>query len=266
MTDEKELAHQQFSDDLALYALGSLDAASAAKLEQHLGQCGPCRKELAELRAGAAVLALSATGAAAPTRSRSRLMAAIAQEKLAAAEPERLMLRWRRPWWSLAPVFASLLLALFAIMLWQENESLKDSVAAAHEQQQRLQAHLERISMTIGLLSSPDAAHVTLVSTGAKPQPQIKTIYEKKSGRLLLMATDLAPLRAGKTYELWLVPTQGAPIPAGLFHPDARGSVALSPSAVPAGSEAKAFAVTIEPESGSATPTMPIVMMGAAGS
>src|SRR5438067_2562653 len=266
MTDEKELAHQQFSDDLALYALGSLDAASAAKLEQHLGQCGACRKELADLRGGAAVLALSATGPAAPERSRSRLMAAIAQEKAADAASESLMLRLRRPWWTLAPVFASLLLALFAIMLWQENESLKDSLAAAHEQQVRLQAHMERIRETIRLLNAPDAAHITLVSTGAKPQPQIKTIYEKKSGKLLLMATNLAALPAGKTYELWLVPAQGAPVPAGLFRPDARGSVALSPSAVPAGSEAKAFAVTIEPESGSSTPTMPIVMMGAAGS
>src|SRR5438067_3601656 len=178
MTDEKELAHQQFSDDLALYALGSLDAASAAKLEQHLGQCGACRKELADLRGGAAVLALSATGPAAPERSRSRLMAAIAQEKAADAGPESLMLRLRRPWWTLAPVFASLLLALFAIMLWQENESLKDSVASAREQQQRLQAHLERFSKTVSLLSSPEATHITLVSTGTKPQPQIKAVYE----------------------------------------------------------------------------------------
>ena len=266
MTDEKELAHQQFAGDLALYALGSLDAAAAARLEAHLGQCGACRTELSELRGGAAVLALSATGAAAPARSRARLMAAIAQDKSAAqSEPERLF-RLRRPWWSLAPVFTSLLLALFAIMLWQENATLKDSLAAAHEQQARLQAHADRIRDVIRLLTAPDAAHITLVSTGARPQPQIKAIYEKKSGRLLLMATNLAPLPAGKTYELWLVPPQGAPIPAGLFRPDARGGVALAPSAVPAGSEAKAFAVTIEPESGSSRPTMPIVMMGAAGS
>lgn len=31
---------------------------------------------------------------------------------------------------------------------------------------------------------------------------------------------------------------------------------------LPAGMEAKTFAVTIEPETGSPTPTMPIVMMG----
>ena len=50
MAEEKQLAHEQFADDLALYALGSLDAASAAKLEGHLGQCGSCRRELEELR------------------------------------------------------------------------------------------------------------------------------------------------------------------------------------------------------------------------
>jgi anti-sigma-K factor RskA len=34
---------------------------------------------------------------------------------------------------------------------------------------------------------------------------------------------------------------------------------------IPAGVEAKAFAITIEPEGGSTTPTMPIVLMGAGG-
>jgi anti-sigma-K factor RskA len=32
---------------------------------------------------------------------------------------------------------------------------------------------------------------------------------------------------------------------------------------LPDGVEAKAFAITIEPEQGSATPTMPIMLMGA---
>jgi anti-sigma-K factor RskA len=32
---------------------------------------------------------------------------------------------------------------------------------------------------------------------------------------------------------------------------------------IPAGVEAKAFAITIEPEAGSTKPTMPIVMQGA---
>jgi len=62
---------------------------------------------------------------------------------------------------------------------------------------------------------------------------------------------------------LWLIPTSGAAIPAGVFKPDAHGSASVVDPALPAGAEAKAFAITVEDEAGSATPTMPIVMMGA---
>jgi hypothetical protein len=47
-----------------------------------------------------------------------------------------------------------------------------------------------------------------------------------------------------------------------MFKPDARGSAMVINPPLPAGVEAKTFAVTIEPEQGSTTPTMPLVMMG----
>jgi len=65
------------------------------------------------------------------------------------------------------------------------------------------------------------------------------------------------------SYDLWLIPTSGAPIPAGVFKPDAHGSATVINPPLPARVEAKAFAMTIEAEQGSSTPTMPIVMMGA---
>jgi hypothetical protein len=46
-----------------------------------------------------------------------------------------------------------------------------------------------------------------------------------------------------------------------MFKPDARGTAMVMNPPLPAGVEAKAFAITIEPEQGSSTPTMPIVMM-----
>ncbi len=36
---------------------------------------------------------------------------------------------------------------------------------------------------------------------------------------MMLMAGNLAPVPAGKAYELWIIPTQGAPMPAGIFSP-----------------------------------------------
>jgi anti-sigma-K factor RskA len=66
-----------------------------------------------------------------------------------------------------------------------------------------------------------------------------------------------------KAYELWLIPLNGAPMPAGVFKPDVRGSAVIINPPLPAGVEAKAFAITVEAETGASTPTMPIVMMGA---
>ena len=74
----------------------------------------------------------------------------------------------------------------------------------------------------------------------------------------------MQPLPEDKTYELWVIPSSGAPIPAGLFRPDTAGSASVVLPTIPHGVQAKAFGVTIENAGGSATPTVPIVLSGAA--
>ena len=49
--------HEQYAEDLALYALGALDEKAA--LEKHLAECASCRRELEQLRGDAALLALT---------------------------------------------------------------------------------------------------------------------------------------------------------------------------------------------------------------
>jgi anti-sigma-K factor RskA len=104
---------------------------------------------------------------------------------------------------------------------------------------------------------------VTLVAAKTPPQPQGKAIYLKDRSSLIFLANNMPVLPAQKAYELWLIPKTGNPIPAGVFKPDAHGSATVVNPPLPAGVEAKAFAITVEPESGSSTPTMPIVMVGA---
>ena len=61
-----------------------------------------------------------------------------------------------------------------------------------------------------------------------------------------------------------MIPADGsyAPIPAGTFHPDDRGNASVITPDLPKGVPAKAFGVTIEPDGGSQTPTLPIIMAG----
>ncbi len=250
--------HEQFAEDLALYALGSLEGEPAASLEQHLEECAACRQELARLTGDMALLALVTSGPAPPQRARQRLLKAIVHE------PRSLRTVYlRRRWWTLAPVFASLILAVFAIMLWRENARQRDRIEGLRADAARSQASIEGAKHLLVLLTDPSAQHVTLVAAQAKPQPAGKAIYMPRNGALVFMASNLAPLAPEKTYELWLVPMHGdKPMPAGMFTPDPKGNAMVMMPPMTAGIEAKTFAVTIEPAGGSATPTMPMVLVG----
>jgi anti-sigma-K factor RskA len=253
-------AHEQFADDLALLALGSLKGDARAELEAHLAECAACRREAQQFRGDLALLALSLEGPAPPARARERLIAALGRETRTrtVAAPAR---SWR--WWVWAPVVAAVLFAVFGMLLWRENARLRQDLEQATATSGQDKAELERTRKIVAALTAPDAARFTLVAANAKPQPQGKAIYVPRTGSLIFLASNFAPAPSSKAYELWLLPASGAaPVPAGVFKPDAKGSASLILPPLPSNVEAKAFAITIENESGRATPTPPILMIG----
>jgi len=151
-------------------------------------------------------------------------------------------------------------------VLWNQNSHLLSNAVklTAFAEQQKLLA--DKSARIADILNASDAQHVVVLPVNYKtPPPEGKAIYSRQRGGLIFMVSNLNPLPAQKAYELWLIPMQGAPMPAGVFKPDTRGSAMVVNPPLPAGVEAKAFAITIEPEQGSTTPTMPIVMMGSGG-
>lgn len=250
-------AHQQISEDLVQYALGELTSPQSGELREHLDSCPACRRELEDIHSGMAVLAMSSAASAPPARSRARLLTAIA------AEPHSRPVVMRRPWWNFAPAFAAVLLAIIGLLLWRENSTLRNRNEALRNEIQSQQQSTAKAAAVLQTLTAPDAAHFTLVAGNAKPQPQGRAIYLRDRSSLVFVASNLAPVNPGKTYELWLLPESGsAPIPAGVFKPDARGNASVLLPSLPNEVAAKGFAVTIENDGGSNTPTMPIVMAG----
>jgi hypothetical protein len=263
--------HPQYADALALYALGALDSPQElADLRAHLGACGECRRELEALRADTALLALSTVGPQPPERSRQRLMEAVAAGPRMERRQEKPFVvgRLRSRWLSFAPIAVMLLLAVFSLLLWRDLRNTRRELRQAQAQVDQIRLDLEQKNKELAqakgvqdLLRAPDAWPVTLVHRSTPPQPQIKTIYSRQHGSLLLMATSLALLPEDKVYEVWLLPADGgAPMPAGWFKPDGKGNGMMFHKMQTAGVNAKGFAVTIEPAGGSDTPTPPIVM------
>ena len=249
--------HDQFAEDLALYALGSLQGDGLAALEKHLRECASCCRELEQLRGDMGLLALASTASAPPQRSRQRLLAAVAREPRASRESQR------RPWWLPVPWLIAGAMALLAVVFWYDKTDLQREVAGLKDETAQQAAELTRARDVVSTLTASDAMRVTLVAAKAPPQPQGKAIYVKDRSSLIFLASNMPKLPPQKVYELWLLPSQGNPIPAGLFTPDGQGSATVINPPLPAGVQAKAFAITVEPKAGSATPTMPIVMMGA---
>jgi anti-sigma-K factor RskA len=254
-------AHEQFADNLALYALNALTGDERVSLEEHLANCPACRQELEQLRGDGALLALSTLGPKPPLRARQRLLDAVAKE---APLPRAITteIKSRRSWWGVLGWAATAAVLVFAASLWKENLALKQTLMSASMQAMQSSRDLEAIRKIVAPIIEPEAQRITLVSVKTPPQPQGKAFYLRNRSSLLFVANNLPPLPPQKAYELWLIPAQGAPIPAGVFKPDAHGSATVVNPPLPAGTEAKAFAITIENEAGASIPTMPILMMG----
>jgi anti-sigma-K factor RskA len=250
--------HEQFADDLALYALGALSGEPRLALETHLEACSACRQEIEQLRGDLALLALSVSGPRPPARSLVRLMAAIARE------PRRTQLpvSKTRTWWSALRWAAAATVVVVSALLLRQNTDLRQRIASLESNATRQQQQLVQAKQLLATLTSADAAHFTLVAGKVPPQPQGKAIYVRGSGTLVFLASNMPALPPQKIYELWLIPASGEPIPAGLFRPDAHGSAAVIKPPLAVGIEAKTFAITVEPAAGSAAPTTTPIMVG----
>ena len=121
--------HQQFTDDLALLAVGALQGDERTALENHLKDCPDCRRELERLRGDTALLALSASGPEPPQRSRERLLKAIAKEpRTQKAQPRRSRA------WMFVPWLAAAVFLLAAGFFWEQSDRLAQRVARLQDE------------------------------------------------------------------------------------------------------------------------------------
>jgi anti-sigma-K factor RskA len=290
------------SEDLALFAMQLLSKEETAEVAAYLAQSSDARRELAEIQGDLAVYAHTVDLHSPPAQVRERLMKQVGREKKAVpidrpavAEtrapeaavrpgtiftesgaivpsyvteeiaPKRRIAGKVLPWvgWALAAG-----LALTAGKLYYEREAMREAMRGAMTAQanrlDQLTADVAAARQVMETMTDSSAMQVTLTKGKTAPVPQGRATYVASKGSLIFLASNLAPLQPGKTYELWLIPAAAgeSPIPAGTFRPDERGNASVIMPPLPKGVEAKAFGVTVEDEGGSTTPTQPIILAG----
>jgi hypothetical protein len=257
-------------EDLILYAMQTLQTEELEQVRAHLDGCEECRAELATAQGDLALVALSVEQNPLPLGARQRFLDRIAGDTAALRKdigPSAVSIsakRSPRRAAVLIPWLAAAALLLVAISLKLQISSLHDELVKQHELAARQMTENAHAKEVLELLTSRSAKRVLLTTNMPKPVPMGRAVYLAESGALIFQANDLQQLAETKTYELWVIPANGqAPIPAGLFRPDAEGSASVVLPPLPKGVPAKAFGVTIEKAEGSTTPTLPIVLSGA---
>jgi anti-sigma-K factor RskA len=256
--------HPTREEDFDLFALGALDNGEKQTLEAHLAGCSDCVRKVAEARGRIALLAFAAPRVEPSPELKDRLIGQVratprGHASDAIGEPRPARGQFGR-WWAAVLVPVGVALVVASIFLWNENRRLDQQLARLRVVLDEQQKQVEQARAVATLMAAPDTKVVALASMPGMPNGAARVAYNAHMG-ILVYDGQLESAPANKSYQLWLVPTKGEPISAGIIN-SAGGGTSYWMTKLAPGIDAKAFAVTLEPAGGRPRPTGPQVLVG----
>ena len=199
-----------------------------------------------------------------PERGLLALNALVMSSVPQTAPPSRLRRRVlagfgiERAGWGWLGGLAAALMLVVSLWLSVQERRRENELAEARRDAIQAGAERDRLFQAFQILNQPETKQVNFGE--GKPQPPRGNIFVHSKLGVLLIASNLPALPAGRTYEMWVIPTADQRSrPAGLFQADGQGS-AINILAAPLDS-LYAVAVSVEPEAGSQAPsTTPIIV------
>jgi anti-sigma-K factor RskA len=261
-------------DLCAGHALGSLTEAEARTLEEHLKEgCSTCEAELNRMGRGVWAFAAATPRLLEPSSLRGRVLSAVRSESGrggAAPVPRVVSLPRRRAaarvlgWTSAA---AAVLIAAFALYEWRAADALRRELEVARQEVARLDEQIRTERQWSAVATAPQSRVIDLAATPAgSPGLHARVSFDPGTRRALVVVSDFrAP--AGKDYQLWAI-TKNGPASLGLVRADESGRATLRLENAADPFTLSAFAVSLEQEGGSPTPTAPagpVVLIGKVG-
>jgi anti-sigma-K factor RskA len=289
--------HNELREAIGLYVLGALDPAERTAVEAHLAECAECTAEVRTLRGVATSLLYGVPQIDPPAGLRDRVLGAVGSQAgivvprsdrgmtlpfpgrsdaargagdqgTTAGSPQGRGIAGRAGWLAIA---ALLLLAAglgsYGARLRQRVGLLEVELREAATRLDRTEQQLtvatraaEGVQLRLAVLTAPDLRQVNLAGQPPAPRAAARGFWSGSRG-LVFAATALPPLPTGQTYQLWYL-TATVPVSAGLFSPDAGGTIAGTFDPPPAGRTPTGLAVSLEPAGGVPAPTGAIYLAG----
>lgn len=267
------MSRETWKDRAAAYALGALDAEERASFEAELLEDANLRQHVAELEATLAAVADDLGPRALPPALKQRVLERARAERPPTPAGTPAEAEGRRPdvgrgsrtrtstlpWVLLAASVAGL--AWMGFETWTLREratSLGTELAQMRSSLAEAQTELARLDSLAPLLAGSDIRFATLTGEAA---PSLRLLWNAEQRVLLVAASDLPAPAAGRTYQLWGIRGDDAPVSLGTFSTGPAGTalVTLSPEMAP---NFDVSAVTDEPDGGSSQPTTQPFLVG----
>jgi hypothetical protein len=222
---------EELRGEYGVFALGIAEEPANSEIAAHLArQCPECTTGVRSAMATTAAMSGAVTEVEPSKALRRRVIGMVAPEPKSS---------WVFLPWAVSAVLAIVLLSI-AIPRGKQNPP-----QTAPQNQDA-----SRLADALSILNDPVAKDVTFGDPTARGR-----VFVGSQG-VVVIAAHLPKLEANRTFELWILPSQGNPIPAGTFHGE---TISNSTSAVyvyrGSTANAAAVAVTVEPEGGSPQPT-----------
>jgi anti-sigma-K factor RskA len=156
------------------------------------------------------------------------------------------------PMW---PKFAAAASVIFGVMFGYtmfKNSTLNQELASLNTKNQSNVKANESYTNMLGLYKNSDNIKIKLNGVEKSPESGVTVFWNKQTSEVKLIVDNLPKAPAGKQYQLWTL-VDGVPIDMGMLSNDFTGNVLTMKST---NKNVQAFAITLEKNGGSPTPTM----------
>ena len=241
-----------------VYALDALDtAAEVARFERHMSRCQNCTGEVRGFRETATRLGM-AVSRQPPPALRTAVMTEVARTRQLPAGDDRA--RHARPGRRLTllrrlAIAGAALAAAAAITLAVVLADTQNQLSQTQQQLSQARHHLIQAETQLAAVNAVrTAADATLVTKATPIGGKVTVVSSASRGQLVVTTSGLPALRAGKTYQLWLIGAHGNKIRS-------EGLLALhngrsGPTLISGVLRGDIFGITLEPAGGTVQPTV----------
>jgi anti-sigma-K factor RskA len=217
---------EELRDEYGAWALGIAEDPERTEIAEHLARnCPECVRGVRGAMAMVTAMSNTVPSVEPPKHLRDRIVGMVERGG------KRSFVGFLLPW----AACAAMAVTLLAVVLAPRRENPDTA----------------KLADALAILNDPAARQVTF---GETAQPARGRVFVSGGKGVLFIGAHLPAIAGNKTFELWVIPAKGNPVPAGTFRGEADATaVYVRPG--PVEGDAAAVAVTVEPEGGSPQPT-----------